>query len=99
MTGLHDREGPLSKAKEATPSLCVAKPVHLNVLSSCLCLSLRLGNMCIYIYAGGVYVPSEGGAAGKDTLILHTEVFGVLEMLRGGEETQSQTTVKRETRR
>lgn len=50
MTELRDRKGLLSNAKEATPSLCVAKPVHVNV-PSCLCLSLRLGEH-VHIYAG-----------------------------------------------
>lgn len=96
MTGLHDRKGQLSKAKEATPSLCVAESVCLNALSSC--LRLTLGEHVHIHICWGLCVHSEGGAARKDTLIFHTEVFSVLDMLRGGEETQSQTTVRRETR-
>lgn len=61
MTGLHDRKGPLSNAKEATPSLCEAKSVRLNALSSCLCLSLRVGeHVRIHIYAGGVSTVRAG---------------------------------------
>lgn len=78
----------------------MVKPVRVNTLSSCLCLSLSLGDSggtCTSIL-WGVGVHSKGEAAGKDTLILHTEGFGDLVMLRGGEETQSQTTVKGETR-
>lgn len=43
-------------------------------------------------------IHSEGGAAGKDTLIVHMEVSGDLVMLRGGEETRSQIAVNRETK-
>lgn len=57
----------------------------------------KVGGTCAYI-RWGVYVHSESGAAGKDTVIFHTEISGDLAMLRGGEETQSQTTGKRETR-
>lgn len=46
----------------------------------------------------GVGVHSEGETARKDTLRVHMEVSGVLVMLSGGEETQSQTEVNRETR-
>lgn len=49
-------------------------------------LSLRLGNM--YICTLGRVCHSEGRAAGKDTLMFHTEVSGGLVMLRGGEETK-----------
>lgn len=50
--------------------------------------------MCAYIHWGWVSTVSGGGAAGKDTLTLHT---GDPIMHRGGEETWSQTTINGDT--
>lgn len=50
---------------------------------------------CAHIYTGDGYLQCRGGgAAGKDTLTLHT---GDPIMHRGGEETWSQTTINGDT--